>query len=479
MAVYYNKEKGIHGSLTGSIISFPIEVKDNDPASAASKALLPAGYLRCDGRVLTATEYPLLAVVLGVGDDSKYQKSDQALSNSQFQLPDLRSKHIRATTSANIGRYNDLEVTDANNNVVLKSGVGLSVIANITSPYEINYQGSFYIPPQTTDLRGEPRFALETGAYTFTTEVPQNAFQPHMHRSETLRARQEDSNGNYFSGRQRNSVRTKSSMNVCQWWWNTQQPLCYWAYTGKIETKSQTGTVYGPGDSQINNVKITQWGLCWSGCNSFVSAGYCLWPDETTCSEIVPFNKSEWNVTQNVTGDPGDCNRGDNNEGVITYFGNNIDHSGVGPTWTQDCNCATIPILGCVGGDNGLDWDPKPNNYAGPPQQTTLNTKILETDLGGDKNLPFGPFDELYTTSFGAASNVTTLTGMWGNEAEHRHRIDLDPDAHPHTFKMVTRAATARADSGLKSTVSFTTNTDPKADKYIQPYIITEYLIKI
>ena len=68
---------------------------------------------------------------------------------------------------------------------------------------------------------------------------------------------------------------------------------------------------------------------------------------------------------------------------------------------------------------------------------------------------------------------------MWGNEAEHRHRIDLDPDAHPHTFKMVTRAATARADSGLKSTVSFTTNTDPKADKYIQPYIITEYLIKI
>ena len=30
MAVFYNEAKGIHGSLTGSIISFPVEVADND-----------------------------------------------------------------------------------------------------------------------------------------------------------------------------------------------------------------------------------------------------------------------------------------------------------------------------------------------------------------------------------------------------------------------------------------------------------------
>ena len=78
-----------------------------------------------------------------------------------------------------------------------------------------------------------------------------------------------------------------------------------------------------------------------------------------------------------------------------------------------------------------------------------------------------------------AVANLTTATGRTGNTAEHRHRIDLNPDDDPHTYKMVTRAATARADSGLVSKVSFTTNTSPKADKYIQPYIITEYLIKI
>ena len=72
-----------------------------------------------------------------------------------------------------------------------------------------------------------------------------------------------------------------------------------------------------------------------------------------------------------------------------------------------------------------------------------------------------------------------TQTGRTGNDGTHRHRIDVNPDEKEHTYKMVTRAATARADSGLVSKISFTTNTSPKADKYIQPYIITEYLIKI
>ena len=93
--------------------------------------------------------------------------------------------------------------------------------------------------------------------------------------------------------------------------------------------------------------------------------------------------------------------------------------------------------------------------------------------------MPWAPLDTLYQEGYGAVTNLTTLTGRTGNTGEHRHRLDLDPDEHPHTYKMVTRAATARADSGLTSNLSFTTNTSPKADKYIQPYIITEYLIKI
>ena len=74
MAVFYNKQKGIHGSLTGTIISFPVEVNTEDPAQSVSRAKLPAGYMRCDGRVLTNEDYPMLAVVLGTGDTSKFKK---------------------------------------------------------------------------------------------------------------------------------------------------------------------------------------------------------------------------------------------------------------------------------------------------------------------------------------------------------------------------------------------------------------------
>ena len=489
MAVYYNELKGSHGSLTGSIISFPVEVTDtDDPVSVINKKILPAGYVRCDGRVLAAADYPMLAIVLGTGSSCKYQKEGQPLTDLQIQLPDLRSKHIRATTSANIGDYNDLEVLNSNGDAIEKAGVGLDVIANIESPYTINYTGSFYIPPQTTPLRGEPRFTLETGSYTFTAEVPETAFQPHMHQSETLRSRMKASNGSYFSARQRNSVRANTTLNVCRWWENTRQDLCYWKFTSHNDVGGPQPNGWGQQVTIDGRTQVTQWGACFTGCNNFSSQGYCLWPDEVTCPNMVNENTATggasdpsagaWNIRLDITGDPGDCNNSDQFEGVVTYFGTGARGSGqsltgnggIGydPTWTMDCDCFTI--LGvCLGGYDGHN---QKNNPEG--------SKILETDLQGNINLPVGRgVDPSYPSGRPAVANLSTATGRQGNTGEHRHRLDLNPDDDPHTYKMITRAATARADSGLVSKVSFTTNTSPKADKYIQPYIITEYLIKI
>ena len=489
MAVYYNELKGSHGSLTGSIISFPIEIKDtDDPVSIINKKLLPAGYMRCDGRVLSADEYPLLATVLGTGTSCKYQKDDQPLTDNQFQIPDLRSKHIRATTSANIGDYNHLEVTNDNDDDILKSGVGLDVIANIPSPYTINYTGTFSIPPQTTPLRGEPRFSNETGSYTFSAEVQESAMQPHLHRSETLRARQVDDNGNNFSARQKNSVRANTTLNVCRWWENTYQELCYWAFT----SYNYTGG-HGAGERTEGITDIKQWGKCWSGCSSFVSQGYCLWPDETTCPNMVNENtvgggpndtQGGWNIRLNIGGSPGTgCNRSESGEGDSAYFGTGVNGAaqpgsngltgtaGIEylPTWTMMCDCNISIFDLCIMGANGY-------NQRNP----TEGSKILETDLQGVLGVPIGGgVDPQYTEKLFAVSNVTTNTGRIGNTGEHRHRLDINTDDDPHTYKMVTRASTARADSGLVSKVSFSTNQSPKADKYIQPYIITEYLIKI
>ena len=486
MAVYYNELKGSHGSLTGSIISFPIEIKDtDDPVSIINKKLLPAGYMRCDGRVLSATEYPMLAIVIGTGSNCKYQKDDQPLTDSQFQLPDLRSKHIRATTSANIGDYNHLTVTNDSDQEILKAGVGLDVISNINSPYTVNYTGSFYVPPQTTPLRGEPRFSLETGSYTFSAEVLETAFQPHMHRSETLRARQKDDNGNNFSARQKNSVRANTTLNVCRWWENTRQDLCYWQFTSANDTGGHTA-----GERREGITDITQWGVCWSGCSNFNSQGYCVWPAETTCPNMVNENtdggsgnsQGGWNIRLAITGDPGPCNNSSNIPSPsTTTFGTGgngqpgssglTGTSGITylPTWTMDCDCTLQIFSICIMGANGY-------NQRNPSE----GSKILETDLQGNINVPVGAgVDPYYPSKPYAVSNVTTNTGRIGDTGEHRHRLDINPDDDPHTYKMVTRASTARADSGLVSKVSFTTNESPKADKYIQPYIITEYLIKI
>ena len=458
MAVFYNREKGKLGSLTGTIIHFPVQLIDEDPASSVNRELLPAGYLRCDGRVLTAVDYPMLATCLGTGTESRFRKTTQALTDDQFQLPDLRSKHIRATTSANIGVYNDLEVENDAERMELKTGVGLDVIMNVSSPFELTYNGSFYIPPQEEPMRGEPSFTVDTGGYTASAEVPANGFQPHMHRSTTSRARMKDRNGNDFGSLQYNSIRTKSSLDMCAWWENTKQMLCYW----NITTLSQSGQ---QSDSNFTSY-YEQYGLCWNACGQFYSQGYCLWPDTTTCPNV---NNKTWNVRLSVYEE---CNRGKGSAGDTTTFGgpsepapltstNGITYQ---PTWTQACVC-TLPILAwCPAALNGGD-----TNF--------INSSQLTTDFQGEKQLPFSPVDDLYQVGHGSVQNTTMQTGFYGNDGTHRHNMDFNTDI-PHTFVMKTRASFARADAGLVSKITIDTNTAPKADKYIQPYIVTEYLIK-
>ena len=454
MAVFYNKEKAKMGSLTGMIISFPIEITSDDPASEINKTLLPAGYVRCDGRILFAEEYPLLAEVLGTGANCKYIKEGQALSNNQIQLPDLRNKHIRATTSSNIGRYNDLFVTTAQDDTIPKAGVGLDVIQNVESPYELSYTGAFYIPPQTLQLRGEPAFTVSTGAYTESIDVPQNAFQPHMHRTTTTRARQRAKNNADFSSFASNFAKVPSSLNVCQWWENTRQELCYWAMTSIITSGRKTGGRFFTGPSSY----CEQYGACFNDvCSNFIgSSGYCLWPDDGLCPEV---DNKEWCITK--TGDAN--NHGSGNECDGETFGT-IDYAS---TYVQRCIC-TLAIFGeCVAGANGISI----------PDKNSDELTNWTSDRG--LNLPFTNYDDTnYQTGMAGVSNITTLTGETGYDGTHRHRLDFNSD-EPHTYQLKTRAATAQPAGRLLSRITIDINTSKKADKYIQPYIITEYLIKI
>ncbi len=457
MPAFYNKEKSKHGTMSGSIISFPIQLTDDDPKAVSNLELIPAGYLRCDGRVLFATEYPELATVLGTGSGTKFLKEGQIVSNTQFQLPDLRNKHIRATSSSNIGLYNNLIVQDNDNEDVFKSGIGLDVVQNIESPYFLSYTGEFYIPPQTIDLRGEPRFTVDTGVFTSSIEVPANGFQPHMHRTSTFRARQKDRNDSTFGARQRNHVSTKSSLNVCQWWQNTAQPLCYYQWSNLSVnglSSYQTKTLIGSTD-------YLYYGACFTGCLGFTSANFCLWPDTAMCPEV---SNQSFDFRLSNSGDPGPCNSGDNSLGDDVTLGN-ITYK---PELVQECDCRTILGI-CPGGYNGQGSSSKNSS------DLTNYTLANETNSA----LPFSSNDpDSYNQMASGVSNITTATGETGVETSHRHRMDFESD-EPHTYQMKTRAAFARADSGLVSRITISKNNEPKADKYIQPYIVTEYLIKI
>ncbi len=91
--------------------------------------------------------------------------------------------------------------------------------------------------------------------------------------------------------------------------------------------------------------------------------------------------------------------------------------------------------------------------------------------------MPFAPYDESYGVGSGSVTNKTMDTGLEGDDNSHRHILELDTDEE-HTYVLKTRATSARADSGLLSRITISKNNDPKADKYIQPYIVQEYLIK-
>ena len=157
----------------------------------------------------------------------------------------------------------------------------------------------------------------------------------------------------------------------------------------------------------------------------------------------------------------GSCNNSNPPNDVCETFGT-VEYCG---TYTQTCTCTAIFGLGCPYGRNINDGG---NKRKADVQLTNWTIP----------NVPFSPFDENYTNGPAAVSNITIQSGEIGNECIHRHRLAFDSDT-PHTFEMKTRAATARADSGLVSQITIDRNTDAKADKYIQPYIVTEYLIKI
>ena len=439
MAVFYNREKAKLGTLTGSIINWSDQLSSADPEDPTTLSKLPAGYIRCDGSVYQAEIFPQLAEVLGVGIACRYKKPDTTLLDNQFQVPDLGAKSTRASNSANLGDYVDTYLNNDAGQEITKSGVGLEVNTNIGTTFEVQYQGNFFIPTQTLEITGQPGFTRSTGNYTEEAEVLHTAFQPHAHFHDGKRSRTAASNNNEFALFGRNSYTNKSSLCIMPWANNTAQPLCQ--ATASRETASNTQRVNGPAGCIFGGNRRVYYGACWSGC-TFDAQYKCLIPgnipDQGTFGCATGGSQGGFAVWET---DSGQC-------GNINYTG------------TMGCTVESPCIIGAIICNNRAGLVQVDANYT--PATTTQSTQL--------------PFDsQPNSVTYGALNNVVNDVEEFGNECNHRHFVPFEQDSH--TYQVKTNAVNIPA-TEITSTIKIDINEENKADEFIQPFLVQEFLIK-
>lgn len=178
----YTKEKSKYGGMVGTIQIFTSYLNlANDPLDSTFRTKIPAGYLRCDGAVKTASDYPELAAILGTGANSRFKKETTQLSDNQFQLPDLGSKHLQPGLAT--GTYSDLTLIQSP--TTKRIGVEVETTSNVGNSVTIDYSGNFTVTGQTSlSLLGNAKFnPPNTDKKTSVTILDAGSFQAHGHNT--------------------------------------------------------------------------------------------------------------------------------------------------------------------------------------------------------------------------------------------------------------------------------------------------------
>lgn len=274
MAVFLNQERTKIGTTTGTIIAFPVELDVNDPLIGLSKSLLPAGYVRCDGSVYNEALYPALAEILGTGSTCSFKKPDQDLLDTQFQVPDLRSKFIKPSTGSDQGVINDATVINSADQTVAKSGVGVEVSSNVGTTAVVELTGQFRVPARTVKVGNNVGFTYPTKPDEEV--VAANGFLPHAHYTTTYRCRTIRRAGsdifelNYFTN--------ASTIGVQNWYDATdEQPACLFYAQSEVWNG---GSYISSGQFLGTGATFEYYGICKGSCSTY--DGSCLVPQGNT-----------------------------------------------------------------------------------------------------------------------------------------------------------------------------------------------------
>ena len=284
MPVFLNQERTKIGTTTGTLIAFPQELEVNDPAVGNSLSLLPSGYLRCDGKIYNESVYPALAEVIGTGATCAFKQEGVTLSDSQFQVPDLRSKFIKASSSSDQGVVNDNTVINAAGQTIERSGVSVNVSSNVGNVATVDMTGQFRVPPRTVNLTGNVGFTRPRAPDEEI--IGANAFLPHAHFTTTLRSRTIRRSGSDIY--ELNYYTNASTIGVLNWFDNTglntqplgencsnieRQPACrHWKQSEAWNDGAWSATGF--------SVSFEYYGICKGGCLGFSTS--CLVPTGRT-----------------------------------------------------------------------------------------------------------------------------------------------------------------------------------------------------
>jgi len=470
MATHYSKEKSKYGTLTGSIIIWPVEIAaPNNPQNFDVKSILPAGYLRCDGVKYNAAQYPDLASICGTGTNCKFVKKDEdgnpitVLSDEEFVVPDLGSKYPRSVPGADAGTYNNILTETQSGNFIKRSGIAVEATSNVGSVANVSYSGKFIIPPQTIPLKGKPAYVWANTGYTDSESVDSLAIHPHMHFSTTNRVRIKPNNPP-ISGQDTaagvQSFRNATTVNVSDWLNATKysegglsntspgsnQQACWAIASGTKASKQDNVYIVPLPPPLLLGSKVETFNnFCRSGCELTNLRCYCL-----LSSDVSYALASDW------FGFPGTRQKNyiDSLIGcVIDLFDGGFDGSG----WQTT---GTAPATYITGGSQ------VPNDWKGVSLSDVLplNSNLVEQD------------------SFPQAHNIVTeiqeLVYSEGisDPTIHNHKVLLTTNTH--SFKILTDSFLLEPDA-LNTTIGLFPETEASLDAVTAPFIILEYLIKI
>jgi len=474
MAKLYSNERAKYGNLTGQIIVWPVEINP-DINSSSNKENLPSGYLRCDGAIHNVIDYPALAAICGIGQNGKFVRKNlagnpiQSLTDNQFVVPDLGSKYPLPTPGADAGVYKNIRKTNALNNEISRSGVGIEATSTLGTVIDVTYSGSFTVPSQVIDLKGKPSWTWGTlsGKQTETEAVDSTAIAGHMHFGNIRRARLKSTNEIDVSAPATIkdpqaaglvSYWNASTIPIQDWMDNTvasgtagnppafpgnNQPACrafasneaakalqfkFGAFSGAIDPTAYRGACYNDG----NTLSISDWRT-----KCLLNVGWNNYPLNPPNYQISPGVQPNYQ-SGTVLWPTGICFQDDS--------GNSTQNKNVAATYTATSQ--SVP----------LDW-----------KNATLHDVVpLNSNLNTDSS-------RIYADLFNEVSESVDLIQETDPTA-HFHKVDLERGTH--SFKLVTDAVELSPDD-LKTTLNLSVDDAVSVDSVVSPFIVLEYLIKI